>query len=373
MKYQHILSAFAAEPWAMDREKMGIVADFLAFKAGGGTVPAEDLAARITKKQAGDVARKEGAVAVIPIYGVLAPKMDLMTEISGGTSYGAIQRAIHAALSDPEVKAVVLDIDSPGGAVPGAQELADEIRSLRGGEKPIIAQVNHLAASAAYWIASQADEIVVSPSARAGSIGVYTAHDDMSAALDKAGVKRTYISSTPEKVEGNETEPLSEDALAAIQERIDRSYDRFVASVADGRGRSTKDVLANFGKGRTFFAEDLVSKGMADSIGTLEQTLARFGADQTPEPVRKLRAENSARAEDAEYMAARLKAGEPLTKREFENGLKGLVGLSNSEAERAARLYLKTDQGAPDEGDAAVSAALDRLLAEAKTITTTAF
>jgi len=371
MKYQHILSAFAAEPWAMDRGKLAVIADFLAFKAGGGVVPSEELAARISKKNAGDVARREGVVAVIPVYGVLAPKMDMMTEFSGGTSYVGLTRALHAALSDPEVKAVVLDIDSPGGAVPGAQELGDEMRALRGGEKPIIAQVNHLAASAAYWIASQADEIVVSPSGRAGSIGVYTVHEDISAALEEAGVKRTYIAAGEHKVEGNETEPLSEGALAFIEERVKRSYDRFVGAVAEGRGVSAVEVEKNYGQGRVFFAEELVSKGMADSIGTLEETLARFGAELTPEPIRQLRSANSARAEDANYLVAALKAGEPVTKREFENGLKGLVGLSNSEAERAARLYLKTDQGAPDEGDAAVSAALDRLIAEAKTITTT--
>jgi signal peptide peptidase SppA len=367
MKYQHVLSAFAAEPWAMERSKLSVIADFLAFKATGGDVAADELAARITKKQEGDIARREGAVAVIPVYGVLAPKMDMMTEISGGTSYVGLQRALHAALADDEVKAIVLDIDSPGGAVPGAQELGDEIRALRGGDKPIVAQVNHLAASAAYWLASQADEIVVSPSARAGSIGVYTVHEDISVALEKAGVKRTYISAGEHKVEGNETEPLSDEAKAFIEERVARSYGRFVAAVADGRGVTVAKVEKDYGQGRVFFAEELVEKGMADRIGTLEETLARFGADRTPDMVRKLRAANGQRAEDAETLVAKLKAGDDITIREFEHGLKGLAGLSNSEAERAARLYFKTDQGAPDEGDAAVSAALDRLLAEAKT------
>ena len=370
MKYQHILSAFAAEPWAMDRGKLAVITDFLAFKAAGGEVAADEMAARISKKQSGEIARREGAVAIIPVYGVLAAKMDLMTEISGGMSYVGLQKELEAAYADTDVKAIVLDIDSPGGAVPGAQELGEAIRSLRGGEKPIIAQVNHLAASAAYWIASQADEIVVSPSGRAGSIGVYTVHEDISAALEKAGVKRTYIAAGDHKVEGNETEPLSEDALAFVEERVKRSYDRFVAAVADGRGVSVATVEKDFGQGRVFFAEELVEKRMADSIGTLDETLARFGADQTPESVRKLRSENSARAEDAEYLLTTMKVGGEVTKREFENGLKGLVGLSNSEAERAARLYFKTDQGAPDEGDAAVSAALDRLIAEATTFPT---
>lgn len=363
MKYQHVLSAFAAEPWAMERGKLSVIAEFLAFKAGGGEVAADEMAARISKKQDGEIARREGAVAVIPIHGVLAPKMDMMTEISGGTSYMGIQRALHAALADPDVKAIVLDIDSPGGAVPGAQELGDEIRSLRGGDKPIVAQVNHLAASAAYWIASQADEVVVSPSGRAGSIGVYTVHEDISAALEKAGVKRTYIAAGDHKVEGNETEALSEDALAFIEERVKRSYDRFVSAVASGRGVSVAKVEKDFGQGRVFFAEELVEKGMADRIGTLSDTLARFGAEQAPEPVRKLRAANSQRAEDAEYLLSTMKDGGQVTKREFENGLKGLGAFTNSEAERAARLYFKDGQGDPDEGDEALMAAVDEALA----------
>lgn len=370
MKYQHILSAFAAEPWAMDRGKLAVIADFLAFKAGGGTVAADEMAARISKKQDGEIARREGAVAVIPVHGVLAPKMDLLTEFSGGTSYVGLQSALEAAIADDDVKAIVLDIDSPGGAVPGAQELGEAIRSLRGGDKPIIAQVNHLAASAAYWIASQADEVVVSPSGRAGSIGVYTVHEDISAALEKAGVKRTYIAAGEHKVEGNSTEPLSEDALAFVEERVKRSYDRFVQAVADGRGVPVAKVEKDFGQGRVFFAEELVEKGMADRIGTLSDTLARFGADRTPEPVRKLRAENSARAEDAEYLAARMKAGEPVTIREFENGIRGLMGLSNLEAERAARLYFKIGQGEPDEGDEALMAAVNDALAIAKSFRT---
>lgn len=367
MKYCHILTAFAAESWAMDREKLAVLVNFLAFKANGGRFDAEEVALRLPKEKTGEISRREGAVAIIPVYGVLAPKMDMMTEISGGSSYSGLKSALHSALSDSEIKAIVLDVDSPGGAVPGAEELSAEIRALRGGEKPIIAQINYTAASAAYWIASQADEIVVSPSGRAGSIGVYTVHDDLSKALDDEGIKRTYIAEGDHKVEGNETEPLSKDALAFTQERVKRSYDRFVASVAEGRGTTVADVLANFGQGRMFFAEELLAKGMADTIATMDQTLARFGADVTPEPVRKIRAANMARAQDAELMVAKLRAGDPLTKRELENGLKGLAGLTNSEAERAVRKSFGNGQGEPDVAEtAALEAELAKLLAAAR-------
>jgi signal peptide peptidase SppA len=367
MKYSHILSAFAAEPWAIAPEKLEVITDFLLFKADGGHYSAEELAARITKKREAEIARQDGNVAVIPVYGVLAQRVDMMSEISGGTSYLSLTGALHAAVANDDVKAVVLDIDSPGGAVPGTDELATEIRRLRGGDKPIVAQVNSLAASAAYWLASAADEIVVTPSGRAGSIGVYTAHDDVSQFLEQHGVKRTYISAGKYKVEGNETEPLGEDARSFIQERVDYSYKRFVAAVAEGRGVSKSRVEDSYGQGRVFFAEELLDRGMADKIATLDETLGRFGASAEPDAVRRVKAANASRAEAAETLAAKFRAGEPITKREFENGLKGLVGCTNSEAERAARLYLKTDQGEPDVvADEAALAAMDRLLADAR-------
>lgn len=367
MKFQNTLAAFAAEPWAIQREKLAVLADILVARADGEKFVPSDFAAAISDARAKEVAETDGSVAIIPIHGVLADKMDAFSAMSGGTSYQGIKRALYKALSSDDVKAIILDIDSPGGSVPGTDELASEIRKVRGGEKPIIAQVNSLAASAAYWIAAQADEIVVTPSGRAGSIGIYTAHDDLSAAMERRGIKRTYISAGKHKVEGNETEPLSEDALSYYQGMIDRSYGKFVSAVAAGRGVSKSEVEDRYGQGRVFYAESLIERGMADRIATLDETLDRFGAQTEPDYVRRIKISNRSRAEAAEVLAAKLRAGEPITKREFEHGLKGLVGLSNSEAERAARLYLKEDQGEPDgDADAAVSAALDRLLAETK-------
>lgn len=367
MKYHHILSAFAAEPLAMTREKIDEIMAFLMFKADGGKIEDDELAGKVTKKREAEIISAAGNVAVIPVFGTLAQRMDMMTDISGGTSYSGLQKSLHAALSDDNVKVVVLDIDRAGGTVPGADELASEMRRIRGGDKPIIAQVNSMAASAAYWIASSADEIVVTPSGRAGSIGVYTVHDDMSDFLRQKGVKRTYISAGKYKTEGNEAEALPDEARQFIQERVDRSYDRFVRSVAAGRGVSISRVQEGFGQGRVFFAEELIDRGMADRIATMDETLARFGAVVEPEPIRRIKAANAARAEAAELLSMKFRAGEPVTKREFENGLKGLVGCSNSEAERAARLYFKDGQGEPDDSaDKAALAAIEKVLATAK-------
>lgn len=367
MKYLHILSAFAAEPLAIQKEKLAAITSFLIFKAEGGAFGSDELAARVTKKREAEIVERPGGVAVIPVYGVLAQRMDMFSEISGGTSYQALRKAVHAALADEDVKAVVLDIDSPGGTVPGTDELATELRALRGGDKPIIAQVNSLAASAAYWIASAADEIVVTPSGRAGSIGIYTSHDDISEFLKQKGIKRTYLSAGKHKVEGNEAEPLGEEARSHILELVDQSYRTFVAAVAEGRGVSKSRVEETYGQGRVFGADALVERGMADRIATLEQTLQRFGAETEPAVIRRVKSQNAAKSDAADHLIAKLRSGEPIRKREFENGLKGLAGLSNSEAERAARLHFKDGQGEPDdEADKAALAALDRVLEQAK-------
>lgn len=337
MKYAHILSAFAAEPWAMQLEKLEAITAFLKFKADGGMVAPEEVA-KITNKRANEVARAEGAVAVIPVMGVLAQRMDMVTEMSGGTSYSGLTNALRSAVDNEDIKAIVLDIDSPGGAVAGAQEMASEILALRGSEKPIIAQVNALAASAAYWIASAADEVVSTPSGRAGSIGVYTTHEDMSAFFEKEGVKTTYISAGRYKVEGNENGPLSDEARAYVQKLVDESYANFVGSVAKGRNVSKSMVLDRFGQGRVFGAEEALDRGMIDRIATLDETLARYGAEVEPERVRRVKAANAARAADANNLVEKLRAGAAFSGRELERGLRGLAGLSKSEAERAVAL-----------------------------------
>lgn len=368
MKFEHLLGAFMADPWAIQREKLGVLADILVARAEGEKLFSTEFAAAVSEARAKEIAETDGKVAVIPIYGVLANKMDAFSAMSGGTSYAGIKKQLYGALSNEDVKAVVLDIDSPGGSVPGTEELSNEIRALRGGEKPIVAQVNSLAASAAYWIAASADEIVVTPSGRAGSIGVYTAHDDVSAALEKRGIKRTYIAAGKHKVEGNETEPLGKDTLAHIQDGVNHSYSRFLAAVAEGRGTTVGKVEDGYGQGRVFYADSLMDRGMVDRVATLDETLERFGADTQPAYVRRVKAANQARAEAAHTLAAKMAAGEEITIREFEHGIRGLMGLTGAEAERAARLYLKKDQGEPDVDaeNAAVSAALDRLLAETR-------
>lgn len=284
MKYGHILAAMAAEIWAVDQLKLEAIVGFLALQAAGEKLTAEEIEAKIAPQTARAIARREGAVAIIPMQGVIANRMKLMSDISapGGVSSELLMQQLRGAIADDGVKAIVLDCDSPGGNVHGTDEVSALIAANRGG-KPIVAQVNANCASAAYWMCASCDEIVMTPSSEIGSIGVYTIHDDISAALEKVGIKKTLIGAGKFKAENAPFLPLSEEAQAYTQKRVDSYYAMFVDRVAKGRGVEAERVRNSFGQGRMVGASEAIALGMADRTGTMQDTLARFGVGSPAE------------------------------------------------------------------------------------------
>ena len=222
-------------------------------------------------------------IAVLNMMGVIAHHASQVDNISGpgGTSTARVGQAFDAAMDDPAVKAIVLHVDSPGGGVPGVQELADKIFAARG-RKPLIAQVNSTAASAAYWIISQADEIVVTPSGQVGSIGVYGSHKDVSAAAEKQGLKVTFFAWPPQKVDGNPFAPPSAEFADKAMADVKAVYGDFRNSVARGRGVKAAEVEAGFGKGGVELARNALKAGMVDRIATMEDTLRRVARMKVP-------------------------------------------------------------------------------------------
>jgi signal peptide peptidase SppA len=214
-------------------------------------------------------------VAVIPILGVVTQRggMDAIT-CEGFRSTDDIAAEVQSAAADPKVDAIVLEVDSPGGEVFGVPEAWTVIREAAK-SKPIVAAVNSVSASAAYYLSSAATEIWVTPSGQVGSIGVYCLHVDISKWLEDNGETWTFISAGKYKVEGNPAEKLSDEARAAIQGEIDRYFDMFEGHVAKGRGVSVKKVHAGFGEGRMVGATAAVEQGMADKVGTFEQAIRR--------------------------------------------------------------------------------------------------
>jgi signal peptide peptidase SppA len=282
MKDANLLRAFQGTPWAILESKLVQVRAVIERHASGQRLTPEQIEAVVGPQAAArPTSRRAGAVGVIPVYGVIAQRMNMMSEMSGGTSTEALTQDLRRLAADPNVKAIVLDVDSPGGSVFGVPELAAEIRGARQ-QKHVVAVANSIAASAAYWLASQADELVVTPSGQVGSIGVFMEHDDMSAAMENDGVKVTLISAGKFKTEANPFEPLSEDAKAAIQAMVDDYYVQFVGDVAAGRSNGkTKytraDVRGGFGQGRMVMADAALKQGMVDRIATLDEVLQGLG------------------------------------------------------------------------------------------------
>jgi len=278
MDYKYIVKAIS-DVWAIMPEKLEAILGFLALRIENGALSKEEIEARIGAKRATKFKNIKGNIAVLPLYGTIAQKMNLMSDYSGGTSTELFGKWLDEAVGDKSIGAIVIDVDSPGGSVYGVQELSDKIYSARG-TKPVIAMVNSLSASAAYWISSAADEIVVTPGGEVGSIGVVAVHTDYSAYEEKQGLKTTLIHAGKYKVEGNPYESLDDEARTEIQKRVDEYYSEFVSSVARNRGVTSTVVNKDFGQGRVFGAKESIKGGLADRIGTLEEVIQDLGANQ---------------------------------------------------------------------------------------------
>lgn len=303
-EFPHLRAAVFGTPWAIMEDRFEAIIEVLERRINGVRLAPEEIDAIRGDRQVNGVLEMRSLtepefvvsagpcggtgtaitgnlIAVINVMGIVAQHASQVDGISGagGTSTERVGASFRQAIADPNVKAIVLNVDSPGGSVSGVQALADEIFKARG-KKPIIAQVNSLAASAAYWIAAAADEIVMTPGAQVGSIGVYATHKDVSAAAEKEGVKVTFISAGKFKVEGNPFEALNSEAASAMQSMVDSYYVDFVSAVARGRGVSAEDVRGGFGQGRVVKDKAAVKEGMADRIDTLDGTLKRISSNR---------------------------------------------------------------------------------------------
>ena len=220
---------------------------------------------------------KDGVLG-IPVRGALMDKLSYQFK-SWATGYEYVRRAVERGMDDPQVNAIAFDIDSPGGSAAGCFELAGYINEQHG-RKPMRAYANHLALSGAYAIATAADDIVVSPSGFTGSVGVVASHLDISQMLKDFGVKVTLVYAGKHKVEGNAYEELSEDARERMQSSVDKTYDRFVSTVAGNRNISYDDVRST--EALVFDPEDSIDVKFADSIAEHRIDVVEFAGKSDP-------------------------------------------------------------------------------------------
>ena len=271
------LALFLQGVWAIREDKLREIEAFITIKAQGGELPKykvmEAPPLRIVTFPNGN--KKSRAVAVLPLFGLINQRMNMIMDFSGGTSTEMFTKDFRTLLANPDIGAIVINIDSPGGGVYGTPELAQEIYNSRG-KKNIVAVANSVAASGAFWVGSAAEELVVTPGGEVGSIGVYALHREFSQAQAREGVKTTFIKAGRYKTAGNPHEPLSDDARVYLQSNVDRYYEMFTGAVARYRGVKLDQVKNGFGEGGMVGARDALRLRMADRVATLDETIARL-------------------------------------------------------------------------------------------------
>ena len=267
-------------PWAIVPEKLLEIQAIYRTHLRGEKIDLTAIEARIGKPLANEPKPYEvvNGVAVIEMEGIIAKRMSLFTKISGGISTYHIQQQFSEAMADRKVRAILLNIDSPGGGIDGTSELSEMIHSARG-EKPIVAWTDGAMCSAAYWIGSAADAVYISgDTPQVGSIGIVAAHMDISKAEEMLGVKTTEITAGKYKRIASRHAPLSQEGRQTMQEMVDYVYSAFIGDVAKHRGVSEEQVLEQMADGRIFFGRQAVNAGLADGVSTMEELIGKLSA-----------------------------------------------------------------------------------------------
>jgi len=285
MRRELLIAEFLTTPWALQHERLLAFVGVMGRWAHG--LPRAMEEAEIGESREVRAARRQaaartggGAIAVLPLYGVISQRGNMVDDISGPGSCSTqlFSQTFRDVLADDTVGAILIDIDSPGGSVYGVAELADEILASRA-KKPIVGIANSLAASAAYWIGTACSELYVTPGGEVGSIGVWSAHDDYSKFLEERGIKTTLVSAGKFKTEGHPYGPLDDQARAFMQKRVDEYYDAFANSVKRGRGVSIDSVRDGMGQGRILGAADALAEKMVDGVATYDDVLRKMSRD----------------------------------------------------------------------------------------------
>lgn len=301
--------------------------------------PSPKLESKMITTSAGGAAQSDGQIAVVPISGTI---MKQVGSLSDGTSSVAARMALRAAASDPNISAILLLVDSPGGTVSGTADLATEVTKARQ-SKPVYAYVEDLAASAAYWVASSADKVFANnPTALVGSIGTYAGLYDLSGLAGQQGIKAKLYKTGPLKGAGFPGTEITAEQDAAFQKMVDDTQSHFAAAVQTNRKLSAEQMKA-VTTGGVFLATEAQSLGLIDGIKSFDETLtaleaaamkkkptgARASADVTPsskeiamsDPTKETAPATPAAATLKELKAAMPKASADFHLKALEDGL----------------------------------------------------
>jgi signal peptide peptidase SppA len=274
----HLATRIFDTPLLIAPQKLEVILAALAPRLG---IEAPPVSAAVSVERA---SRKPyevtpDGIAIIPVEGTLVHKTRGIDALSGLRSYVDIQQEIEDAATDPTIKGILLEIDSPGGEVAGAFDVADTVYSARA-TKPLIAVANNDAFSAAYLLASAAQRIYVSRTSGVGSVGVIVSHLDVSGNDEKMGYRYTIVSAGARKADFNPHAPLSEEAKSVLEGEIARTYGLLVNTVARNRGLPEAAVRGT--EAGLFFGSDALNVKFADRLGTRQDALADLRAVIAP-------------------------------------------------------------------------------------------
>lgn len=264
----HLASRLFGTPLLVHRAKLDVILAVLGDRLNI-QPPAADLALPGPRNLPSGMP----GIAVIPVHGTLVKRTAGLEAASGLTSYTEIAAMLDAALADPQVAGILLDIDSPGGEASGSFELARRIREASA-VKPVWAVANDAAYSAAYAIGSAANRLVVSETGGVGSIGVIALHIDQSVKDANDGYRYTAVTAGTHKNDFSPHQPLTDEAKAELQAEVDRLYGMFVDHVAAMRTLGSDDVRAT--EAGLYFGANAIAAGLADAVGTFESALTDF-------------------------------------------------------------------------------------------------
>ena len=270
MNLPHLASRLYGTPLLLARAKLDVILSVLGERVNW---PESDLAAPLVPKR--PTIDAPAGIAVIPVVGSLVRRTVGLDPASGFTSYAEIAGMVDAALADPSVEGIVLDIDSPGGEAGGVFELGERIRAADA-MKPVWAVASDTAFSAAYAIGCSASRLLVSRTGGVGSIGVIAMHVDQTARDAQQGYRYTPITAGDHKNDFSPHEKLGPEAHARLQAEVDRLYVMFVDHVAAMRTLDADAVRAT--EAGIYFGADAVTSGLADAVGSLDAVLAEFSS-----------------------------------------------------------------------------------------------
>ena len=268
--------------WAIEPAKLLEISSIYANHLRGERVDIAAIEAKLGRKlnnEPKSYAISKG-VAILPLEGVIAKRMNMLSQISGGTSSQMAATALQDALHDPAVHSIILAIDSPGGTVDGTQALADAVLAARASGKAIVTLASGAMCSAAYWIGSAAQAVYIADTTTiVGSIGVVTSHQDISKSQENQGIKTTEIAAGKYKRIASNYAPLSADGRKTIQDQLDYTYSIFVDAVAKNRNVSQAAAL-RMADGRIFCGQQAIEAGLVDGITTMDALVTRLSTDR---------------------------------------------------------------------------------------------